>query len=93
MQADPALLGDDRAVNFPSGQYAVQDQIDALERVATKRGLSLGSIKDVPDATILRMVEGWPQASEWDRAATLGMKGDTSLDEVIEPYIDDYLGS
>ena len=91
VEADGARLGDDRAFNLPSTTYSVQQQIEALERVAAKRGIKLGAINDVPNAAIQKLVGGWPEATEWDRAAALGMTGDTSLDEVIERFIEDYL--
>ena len=69
----------------------MQQLIEALERVAAKRGIKLGAIEDVPKAAIQTLVGGWPQAMEWDRAAALGMRGDDSLEAVIERFIDDYL--
>ncbi len=91
VEVEAAKLGDDRAVNLPSGSYSVQQLIEALERVAAKRGIKLGAIEDVPKAAIQTLVGGWPQAMEWDRAAALGMRGDDSLEAVIERFIDDYL--
>ena len=90
MEADAVQLGDDRTVNFPSTQYSVQEQIDAMERVAAKHGITLGPVVDTPDAKIREIVAGWPVATEFDRATALGMTTDESLDGVIEQYLTDF---
>jgi nucleoside-diphosphate-sugar epimerase len=91
LETEATLLGEDRAVNFPSRTYIVRDMIAALEGVAARRGIKLGPIVDAPDETIQKIVSGWPIATEFERATNLGMKPDPSLESVVERYIDDFV--
>jgi nucleoside-diphosphate-sugar epimerase len=91
IEADPAMLGDDRSVNFPSTSFIVDDMITALETVAARRGIKLGPIVDSPDETIQTIVQGWPIATEFERATRMGMRPDPSLESVIERFITDFV--
>lgn len=88
-EADGAVLGDDRAVNFPALSVTAQDMIDALRRVAG--GRTLGAISVAPNARIEAIVATWPPRTEFARATALGLPVEDSLDRIIEAYIEDYL--
>ena len=45
------------------------------------------------DATIARIVEGWPRNFAPRRALELGFRADASFDEIIRIHIEDELGS
>lgn len=88
-EAPGEALGDDRAVQLPSLTVAVQDMIDALQRVAGER--PLGRIEVEPDPFIERICAGWPRDAGFERALALGLPREDSLDEIVAYYIADYL--
>ena len=88
-ELDGARLGEDRAVSLPSLTVTVQDMIDALKRVAGNR--PLGEIKVEPDPFIQDICAGWAQDATFERATALGLPCDSSLDEIVAAYIEDYL--
>jgi len=49
-------------------------------------------IRREPDATIIRIVSGWPQNFDARRAASLGFKAEQTFDEIIRIHIEDELG-
>ena len=90
MECNGQLLGDDRTVTLPSRKYYVRDMISSLQSVASKKGIKLGEINDCFDPIVARVVEGWPIGTESLKAHALGMSADSSLDEVIEAYLEDF---
>ena len=90
MECDGEALGEDRTLTLPSRQYFVRDMISALERVAEQKGIMLGKIIDQPDPLVIKVVEGWPIGTESKRAEALGMSADSSVEEVIEAYLEDF---
>lgn len=87
-------LGDDRAVGLPSLTVSVQDMLDALHRVAARRvatGRKLGAISIAPDPFIEAICAGWAQDAYYDRALSLGLPREETLDEIVAYYIADYL--
>ena len=88
-ELDGARLGTDRAVNLPSLAVTVAQMIDSLKRVAGKR--NLGEIRIERDPFIERIVAGWPVASEFGRAGSLGLAIDDGLDPIVRAYIEDFL--
>ena len=90
MECDGEALGDDRVLTLPSRQYLVRDMISSLQGVAKEKGITLGKIIDQPDPLVIEVVEGWPIGTESKRAEALGMSADSSLEEVIEAYLDDF---
>lgn len=87
---DGRLLGDDRTVTLPSTRYRIDAMIAALEEVAGERGLALGPIEDAPDDTIMRIVKGWPIGTDASRIPALGLESDSSVQQVIREYLDDF---
>ena len=90
MECNAQSLGDDRTVTLPSRKYYVRDMISSLQSVASKKGIKLGEINDSFDPIVARVVEGWPIGTESLKAESLGMSADSSLDEVIEAYLEDF---
>jgi nucleoside-diphosphate-sugar epimerase len=88
-EAPAAALGDDRAVSFPSIAVSVGEMIESLKRVAGTR--KLGEIRVERDPFIEAIVAGWPTHSEAKRAEALGLAPDTSLDEIVKAYIEDFV--
>jgi D-erythronate 2-dehydrogenase len=88
-ETESSALGDDRAISFPAINPNVATMIEALKQVAGNR--KLGPIRTQRDATIERIVAGWPIASTFERALALGLPQDLDLESIIRAYIADFL--
>ncbi len=88
-QIDGAKVGTLRNLAMPAVSVTVAEQIEALKRVAGAKVAA--RIKSRPDATIERIVSGWPQLIEAKRARELGFKAEANFDEIIRAYIEDEL--
>ncbi len=88
-QMDAARLGNRRNLNMPGVSATVGEQIEALRRVAGEDAVR--RIREVPDATIQRIVEGWPRNFDARRALELGFRADASFDEIIRSHVADEL--
>lgn len=84
-----SLLENRRNLNMPGVSATVGEQIEALRRVAGEKAVQL--IREKPDATIQRIVEGWPRNFDARRAAALGFRADASFEEIIRIHIADEL--
>jgi nucleoside-diphosphate-sugar epimerase len=82
-------LGPDRAVGLPSLDVTVGQMVESLRRVAGNR--HLGEITVAPDPFIQKIVAGWPTATNFKRATSLGLAADESLDPIVQGYIEDFL--
>jgi nucleoside-diphosphate-sugar epimerase len=82
-------LGDDRAVSLPGLTVSVADMVAALKRVAGDR--KLGEITVEPDPFIEAIVATWPLDTYHERALSLGLPKEASLDEIVAYYIEDYV--
>ena len=83
-------LGDRRALTLPGLSCTVADQIDALRRAGGEKAVKL--IRREPDATIARIVAGWPQNFDAARARALGFSAESRFDEIVAAHIEDELG-
>jgi nucleoside-diphosphate-sugar epimerase len=83
-------LGWRRNLSMPGLSATVGEQIAALERVAGSKAVKL--IRREPDATIAKIVAGWPRNFDARRAIGLGFKAETSFEEIIRIHIEDELG-
>ncbi len=88
-EVDAALLGNDRAVGLPALNLTVQEMMDALKRVAGNRHLGEHILKR--DEAISTICEGWAQHADCRRALSIGLPIDTSVDDIVSQYIEDYL--
>jgi D-erythronate 2-dehydrogenase len=89
-ELEQGALGDRRALTLPGLCCSVADQIEALRRAGGERAVRL--IRREPDATIARIVSGWPQNFDASRAKALGFSAESSFDEIIAAHIEDALG-
>jgi len=84
---DTGQLGARRNLNMPGISATVAEQIAALRKVA---GDAVAQrIRREPDATIQRIVEGWPRNFDARRAAALGFRADRSFEDIIRIHIED----
>ncbi|CAN5333876.1 SDR family oxidoreductase [soil metagenome] len=87
MTMDLSVLGARRNLTMPGLSATVGEQIEALRRVGGDKAVSL--IKRQPDATIQKIVAGWPQNFVAKRAEGLGFKAETSFDDIIRVHLED----
>jgi D-erythronate 2-dehydrogenase len=86
---DTERLGARRNLNMPGVSATVGEQIAALGKVAGEKVTRL--IRRAPDPTIMRIVEGWPQNFDAQRALALGFRADQSFEQIIRAHIEDEL--
>jgi nucleoside-diphosphate-sugar epimerase len=86
-----AQLGDRINLTMPGVSCTVAEQIEALTRIAGAKVAA--RIRRAPDATITRIVAGWPQRFDARRAAALGFRAETSFDDIVRTHIEEELGS
>lgn len=86
---DLAPLGTRRALTLPGVSCTVEEQIEALRDIAGNDVVAL--IRPEPDATIMRIVAGWPRDFAPERALALGFRADTDFHAIIRTYIADDL--
>jgi D-erythronate 2-dehydrogenase len=85
-----SALGPRRNLTLPGLSCTVAEQLDALEKVAGADVVK--RVKHIPDETIMRIVAGWPQNFDPQRALALGFKAESSFEQIIRAHIDDELG-
>ena len=88
-EMDTSKLNDRITLNMPGLSVTVQEQIDALERVAGSEVVKL--IKHQPDPIIQKIVSGWARDFDTKRSIELGFKAENNFDEIIKTYIEDDL--
>jgi D-erythronate 2-dehydrogenase len=86
---DTAALGARRNLSMPGISATVGDEIEALRKVAGDKAVRL--IREAPDATIMRIVEGWPRNFDARRAVALGFRADASFEEIVRIHVEDEL--
>jgi D-erythronate 2-dehydrogenase len=82
-------LGPRRNLTMPGLSVTIAEQIAALRRVAGDASARL--IRREPDPAIMRIVKGWPENFDAQRARELGFRADASFDEIIRIYIEEEL--
>jgi nucleoside-diphosphate-sugar epimerase len=83
-------LGSRRNLTMPGVSATVAEQIEALRRAAGDDAVRL--IRREPDELVMKIVAGWPQAFEAQRAKELGFVADASFDGIIRTHIEDEMG-
>ncbi|WP_028749605.1 D-erythronate dehydrogenase [Rhizobium mesoamericanum] len=83
-------LGARRSLTMPGVSATVGEQIESLRKIAGEKAVSL--IRREPDELVMKIVSGWPQAFEAERAKKLGFVADASFDDIIRVHIEDELG-
>ncbi|MES1152386.1 MAG: NAD-dependent epimerase, partial [Dongia sp.] len=79
-----------RNLNMPGLSATVGEQLEALKRFGGEKAMKL--IRREPDATIAKIVAGWPRNFDPQRAMSLGFKAENSFDDIIRIHIEDELG-
>lgn len=87
---DTGPLAQRRNLSMPGLSATVAEQIEALRRVAGQKAVDL--IRVEPDAVIGKIVSGWPENFDPQRAIALGFVSETSFDEILRVHIEDELG-
>jgi len=87
---DSAMIGARRAITLPGLSCTVGEQIAALRKVGGDQVVA--RIRHAPDATIQRIVAGWPQNFDAKRAVSLGFKAESTFEEILRVHIEDELG-
>jgi D-erythronate 2-dehydrogenase len=87
---DSATIGPRRAITLPGLSCTVGEQIAALRKLGGEKVVA--RIRREPDATIQRIVAGWPQNFDAKRAVSLGFKAESTFEEILHVHIEDELG-
>jgi nucleoside-diphosphate-sugar epimerase len=83
----PERLGPRINLSMPGVSCTVAEQIASLKRIAGERVAA--RIRREHDPLIARIVEGWPQRIEAQRARALGFEAENSFDEIVRIHIDE----
>ena len=86
VEASREQFGGRTALNLPALTVTVGEMLQALKDVAGTEVAALVTVQ--PDATIKRIVGGWPPRFDCQRTHQLGLKPDASYRAVIEQYIE-----
>lgn len=89
-ELDGALLGFDRAVNFPSVSTTLTELQDATQRFAAAHGVTLGTARVEIDSRLSGIVGGMCRSMDASRALSLGMLADAGVDDIIAAYAQDF---
>ncbi len=89
-EADPSVLGTDRAYGLPSNRITVAEGLTVLETVATELKIDLGMVLDDFDPVIQGIVDTWPVETDGTRAIKIGVPEPTPLDQIIRDYVSDF---
>lgn len=84
---DGALIGPRRNLTMPGVAVSVNEQIEALERVAGGHVVQL--IRDEPDEAVAAIVNTWPSRFSASRARELGFRAEPDFDTIIRVHLDD----
>jgi nucleoside-diphosphate-sugar epimerase len=75
---------------MPGVCCTVAEQIEALSRIAGPKVAA--RIRREPDELVARIVAGWPERVEAQRARELGFTAEANFDDIIRAHIADELG-
>jgi nucleoside-diphosphate-sugar epimerase len=75
---------------MPGLSVTVAEQIAALRRVAGEAVAA--RIRRQADPAIARIIGGWPERFDPQRALALGFRAEKSFDDIIRIHIEDELG-
>jgi nucleoside-diphosphate-sugar epimerase len=84
-----AAFGYYRGLLLPGLNVTVGDMAEAVRRAGGEEAYR--RIKWQPDATIQKIVDGWPKKLRAEKAPKLGIEGDTSMDALVQAFIEDDL--
>ena len=84
---DLAKLGTRRSLNMPGVSCTVEEQIEALRKIAGNEVVA--KIKYKTDPKITKIVDGWPRDFDPVRATALAFKSESTFEEIIKVYLSD----
>ena len=76
-----------RSLNMPGVSCTVEEQIEALRKVAGNQVIA--KIKHKTDPKITKIVDGWPRNFDPARATSLRFKSEKTFEEIIKVYLSD----
>ncbi|MBM3533774.1 MAG: SDR family oxidoreductase [Alphaproteobacteria bacterium] len=76
-----------RSCMLPAITYSIDEVVKAMEKLAGSEPVK--RIDWVPDPVIQKIVATWPGTVGWDKAKRLGFKADSSIEEIIQAFIDE----
>ena len=86
---DTSILDGRRSLNLPGVSCTVEEQIEALRKIAGQKVVDL--IIPKPDPSIKQIVSGWPCNFEPRKSLKMGFKAETNFEQIILTYISDDL--
>jgi D-erythronate 2-dehydrogenase len=86
---DAAKSGSSRTLLLPALGVSVDEMVEGLRRAGGDAAVA--RIEWQPDAHIQRIVDGWPASMVSERAAGLGLNPDSSIDGIIQAFVEDDL--
>ena len=88
---DAEAWGPHRVVNLPGITGSVTESMQALARVGGNSARALVTFEH--DPFIQDIVDGWANSFETSRGLEMGFKPDTSLDEIVNVFLEDDLAN
>ncbi len=85
VEASREAFGGRTAINLPALTLSVRQMLQALHDLVGSEVMSL--IRDVPDASVKKIVQAWPSRFESPRAAALGLSPDPDFGSVLRQYV------
>ena len=86
---EASILNNRRSLNLPGVSCTVEEQIEALRKIAGQDAVNL--IIPKPDPLIKEIVSGWPRNFETENALKVGFEAEKNFEQIIETYISDDL--
>jgi nucleoside-diphosphate-sugar epimerase len=83
----PQAWGWQRSLNLPGLTVSMQEEIDALRRVAGDAVVA--RIVSSPDENVLRLVRTWAARFDTARADALGFTADADFESIVRAYVED----
>src|SRR5215813_10524578 len=83
-------LGNRINLAMPGVSCTVGEQIAALGRIAGPA--TVARIKRAPDELVIRIVAGWPERVNAQRALSLGFQAETNFEAIVRAHVEDELG-
>jgi nucleoside-diphosphate-sugar epimerase len=85
-RVDTDALGTRRALNLPGLSVTAGEMLESLERLAGPAARARVHVER--EERVARAMTGWPAALDASRALRLGFTSDTTVDAIIQQYMD-----
>ena len=87
---DSAALGEDRSLIQPGITVSIQEMVEAFQRIASVRGITLGEVVEKLDPEKQAGFDVYNKLTDFDRALGFGLSHE-DLDTIVTRYLDAYL--